>query len=110
MRMRKIHTWFAIQVLAIVLPLAAFAAEGDDNPTGVAGVYNGNVQDGDSWDPQTGNQMRVVQDLDVPGAVGAYGLKWTRYFNSRATGSWTYSYKDYISIFILPCGFVTHRG
>src|SRR5947209_1519468 len=45
-------------------------ADGEDNPTGVAGIYNGNVTDGGNWDLYTGNVMRVVDDIVVPGSVG----------------------------------------
>jgi hypothetical protein len=76
--------------------------QGADNPTGVSGVFNGNVTTGGSYDPYTGNAIRVVDDLVVPGSVGAYPLKWTRYFNSHTTtgdssrgGQWRFSYIDY---------------
>src|SRR6266513_4692003 len=46
--------------------------------------------------------MRVVDDIVVTGSVGAYPLKWTRYFNSHLTyssdsvgGKWRFSYRDY---------------
>src|SRR6202011_4886442 len=82
---------FIIQLFAIVaLPVASFA-QGEDNPTGVAGIYNGNVTTAGNYDPMTGNAMRIVDDIVVPGSVGAYPLKWTRYFNSRATAGWTFS-------------------
>ena len=56
--------------LFLFLSIIAFSAhasapDGEDNPTGVAGIYNGNVEDGDSWDPNTANQMHVVHDIDV---------------------------------------------
>jgi RHS repeat-associated protein len=76
--------------------------QGDDNPAGVSGIYNGNITTGCSYDPYTGNAIRAVDDIVVPGSVGAYPLKWTRYFNSHVTrndtqigGSWRYSYLDY---------------
>jgi RHS repeat-associated protein len=78
-----------------LVPTLVRADDGDDNPTGVGGIYNGNVTDGGNWDPYTGNVMRVVDDIVVPGSVGAYPLKWTRYWNSRNNNNWTYSYKDY---------------
>jgi hypothetical protein len=80
-----------------------FAAEqGDDNPTGVSGIYNGSVDSGGSYDPYNGNARRTVDDLTVPGALGAYPLKWSRTFNSHATygatstgGKWSFSYIGY---------------
>ncbi len=86
-----------------VLALAhALADQGQDNPMGVTGVYNGNVTTGGSYDPFSGNAARVIDDIVVPGAVGSYPLKWTRHFNSSTTydfgstgGNWRYSYVDY---------------
>ena len=84
-------------------------AAGASNPTGPSGIFNGNVTTAGSYDPSTGNAMRVVDDIVVPGCVGAYPLKWTRYYNSRQTqyynsygtskvpassGAWTFAY-DY---------------
>src|SRR5258708_39486311 len=86
-----------------------FAADaGDDNPTGVSGIYNGNVTDGGSWDPLTGNVARFIDDIVVPGSVGAYPLKWTRYWNSRAKiYYWGYSYKNYKLAGIPPSGWIS---
>src|SRR5690349_1152066 len=90
--------------LSVLIP-NHLRADGEDNPTGVGGVYNGNVTDGGSWDPLTGNEMRVVDDIVVPGSVGAYPLKWTRYLNSRLSeGSWLFSYRDYQLGAIPPSG------
>jgi RHS repeat-associated protein len=113
---------FCFTVIAI-LPMAAFAQEapdslpgdGDDNPTGVAGIHNGNVTTAGSYDPKTGNAIREIDDIVVPGSVGAYPLKWTRYFTNRRRleavwaydedgvqrphyapmERWKYSYNDY---------------
>lgn len=85
-------------LLLVCIPLSLSCralAEGEDNPTGVSGIYNGNVTDGGNWDPFTGNMMRPVDDIVIPGSIGAYPLKWTRYWNSRNGSNWTYSYKDY---------------
>ena len=78
--------------------------QGDDNPTGVAGIFNGQITTAGSYDPYTGNAMRTVDDIIVPGSVGAYPLKWARYFNSHATygenmvgGQWRFSYYNYRS-------------
>jgi hypothetical protein len=54
-----------------------------DNPTGVTGVFNGNITTGGSYDPYTRNARREVTDIVVPGSVGAYPLKFTRTYNSR---------------------------
>jgi RHS repeat-associated protein len=71
---------------------------GETNPTGVSGIFNGNVTTGCSYDPSTRNALRVIDDIVVPGCVGTYPLKWTRYNNNRMkygnNGGWTFSY-DY---------------
>src|SRR3984893_12717623 len=90
----------SVGIIAASLPPSNLAAQGEDNPTGVAGVYNGNVTSGGSYDPLTGNALRVVDDIVVPGCVGAYPLRWTRYNNSRHENhagfdGWSFSY-DYV--------------
>jgi RHS repeat-associated protein len=83
-------------LLSVSLHRGAFADVGDANPTGVTGIYNGNVTTAGNYDPYTRNAMREVDDIVVQGSVGAYPLKWTRYFNSRGNNSkWTFSYNDY---------------
>ena len=100
----KLKLTFLLFAAAIFTQAQLFGdfEQGGDNPTGVSGIYNGNVTTGGSYDPYTGNAMRSVDDIVVPGSVGAYPLKWTRYFNSHVTrndsemgGSWRFSYLDY---------------
>src|SRR3982751_2755969 len=99
MTRRTARIWLAAQFFLIVSPTVLRAQSPSDNPTGPTGVYNGNITTAGSWDPLTGNQMRVVDDIVVPGSVGAYPLKWTRYYNTNITkpvdAQWTFSYKDY---------------
>jgi hypothetical protein len=89
----------------IFLPLCSaplFAQVGNDNRTGVAGVFNGNVTTGCSYDPYTANAMRSVTDLVVAGGVGTYPLAFSRVANSRSpqyasfqfggAGGWQHSY------------------
>src|SRR6266480_5121907 len=93
---RTVRIWLAAQFFLIVWPTVLLAQSPSDNPTGPTGVYNGNITTAGSYDPFTGNQMRVVDDIVVPGSVGAYPLKWTRYYNTNVVdGQWTFSYKDY---------------
>ncbi len=103
MTLGNFRSLFAVVLLA-ALPLKGLAESGDDNPAGVAGIYNGNITTGGSYDPYTGNSMRgAIDDIPaVPGSVGTYALKWTRYFNSHVTfgdskigGRWKFSYLDY---------------
>ncbi|MBA3834014.1 MAG: RHS repeat protein [Chthoniobacterales bacterium] len=80
---------------------ATLFAQGTLNPTGVAGVFNGNSNTGCSYDPYTANATRTIPDIVVSGAVGAYPLVWARTMNSRggsdgnlgAGGGWRYSYQ-----------------
>jgi len=99
---KNLHRWLAIPVFAIALPTAAFAEAGDDNPTGVAGAFNGQITTGTSYDPYTGNMKREIDDIVVPGSIGAYPLKWSRYWNSHVSwrdnvigAKWRFSYLDY---------------
>lgn len=70
----------------------ALYGQGMDNPTGPAGMFNGNVTTGCSYDPYTGNAMRSVTDIAISGAVGSYPLALTRTFNSRLGGAWVNNY------------------
>jgi RHS repeat-associated protein len=54
-----------------------------EGPVGVTGIFNGNITTACSYDPLTHNAKRTVTDIVVPGAVGKYPLKMTRYYNSR---------------------------
>jgi RHS repeat-associated protein len=64
---------------------------GNNNPTGVSGTFNGNVNTAGSYDPYTGNATRTVTDMTVAGAVGEYGLSYSRTWNSRMP-IWQHSY------------------
>src|SRR4029077_293702 len=99
---KRLQLDLLIPALALSIAGSSLAEQGDDNPTGVNGAYNGNVATGCSYDPYTGNALREIDDIVVPGAIGAYPLKWTRYFNSHCTadttatgGHWRFSYIDY---------------
>nr|MBA3833383.1 hypothetical protein [Chthoniobacterales bacterium] len=84
------------------LPLSILQAQvGDDNPTGPAGMFNGNITTGCSYDPYTSNAMRVATDMVISGAVGDSPLAFTRIANTRNSplnvgfgfaGSWRHSY------------------
>jgi len=91
-------------ICLVVLPTSLRAQMGNDNPTGVSGMFNGNVNTAGSYDPYTGNATRSITDISVAGAVGAYPLAFTRTMNSRytpgagtlefgAAGSWRHSYQ-----------------
>jgi hypothetical protein len=54
----------------------------EDNPSGNAGALKGQIETAGSYDAQSGNATRIVNDLKSPGALGEYGLDFTRYWNS----------------------------
>jgi hypothetical protein len=73
-------------LFAIALMLATpLCAQGTnyEGPVGVTGIFNGNVTTGCSYDPLTHSAHRAIDDIVVPGSVGKYPLKMTRYYNSR---------------------------
>ena len=92
----------AIAILLGFWPGSSRGQVGNENPTGPAGVFNGNVTTGCSYDPLTGNAMRSVTDMVVAGGVGVYPLAFSRVANSRnqtagdfefgAAGFWQHSY------------------
>ncbi len=66
-------------------PLSAlFGQVGNDNPTGVAGIFSGIVETGCGYSPYTANAIRSVVDVSVPGAVVPLAL--VRTANSRSAG------------------------
>src|SRR5438874_12606257 len=93
---------FALSALCFALCTNdLFAQVGIDNPTGVSGIFNGQVNTGCSYDPYTGNATRSITDIAVAGAVGEYPLALVRTANSRApsttelfgwAGGWNHNY------------------
>ncbi|MEY2484216.1 MAG: hypothetical protein QOK24_2744 [Verrucomicrobiota bacterium] len=71
---------FALQTTAVLGQTPA--ATPDENPEGNTGALKGQVTTGASYDAHSGNATRVVTDMHVPGALGVYGLDFTRYWNS----------------------------
>ena len=58
-----------------------------EGPVGVSGIFNGNVTTGCSYDPLSHSAHRAIDDIVVPGSIGKYPLKMTRYYNSRAVAT-----------------------
>lgn len=103
-----IHSCCCRRGICLFLATLVFAAVtlraqvGNDNPTGPAGAFNGNVTTGCSYDPYTGNAKRRVTDIVVDGSIGSYPLAFTRTSNSRSdlssryqfgeAGNWRHSY------------------
>jgi YD repeat-containing protein len=54
----------------------------DQNPTANTGALKPQIETAGSYDAHSGNATRIIPDLRVPGAVGIYGLDFTRYWNS----------------------------
>ncbi len=77
----------ALLVFLLVLGTSAVrsqtpAASPDENPTANTGALKAQIETGGSYSAQSGNATRIIPDLHFPGAVGVYGLDFTRYFNS----------------------------
>jgi RHS repeat-associated protein len=89
-------------LFALITPVA-FAQVGNDNPTGVAGEFQGEITTGCDYSPYTTTARRTVTDLVVAGGVGAYPLTFARTSTSRyntavkvdfgTAGSWLHSYQ-----------------
>ena len=76
-----------------------FLAGDDHNPIGVTGAFEGVITTGCAYNVLSHNATRQIDDIVVPGAIGKYGLKMTRYYNSRSTfgygilgPGWTHEY------------------
>ncbi len=87
----------ALLLLFLASPL--HAQVGNNNPSGVSGIFNG-LAGGGGYDPYTGNATRSITDIAVAGAVGQYPLALVRTYNSRTpsytspfgTGGWNHNY------------------
>src|SRR6202162_2317859 len=89
-------------LFALITPVA-FAQVGNDNPTGVAGEFQGEITTGCDYSPYTTTARRTVTDLVVAGGVGTYPLTFARTSTSRyntavkvdfgTAGSWLHSYQ-----------------
>src|SRR5437868_15311503 len=92
--MKSHHNYFGVVIfgtLLIIQQAWGQSPNGNDNPTGVAGDYGGSITTGGGYDLYTGNGKRVIDDIVVSGALGAYPLKWTRFLDTRI--GWTNSYQ-----------------
>ncbi len=87
-------------LLALVLASSLHAQVGNQNPSGVAGIFNGEAG-GRPVDPYTGNATTSITDISVAGAVGEYPLALVRTANSRSIaynypfglpGAWNHNY------------------
>jgi hypothetical protein len=91
--------------------LKAQSAGGSDipaDPSGNAGALKPRVETAGGYNPENGNASRSITDVNLSGAVGIYGLDFTRHWNSIsdsfnplstvdtpqpfASGGWTHSW------------------
>jgi RHS repeat-associated protein len=61
----------------------------DHNPIGVTGAFEGIITTGGAYNVLNHNATRQIDDIVVPGAIGKYGLKMSRYYNSRRESGWS---------------------
>ena len=77
-----------------------FGQAGNDNPGGVTAEYYGSIPTAGQYDPYTGNARREIDDIVMPGAIGAYPLKYTRTMSTRSLPvGWTGNYTWSVSIY-----------
>ena len=88
---RYVRPALSLTLLVFALCVADLQGQvGNNNPSGVSGIFNGQVNTGCSYDPYTGNATRSITDIIVAGAVGEYPLALVRTSNSRnpSTTEW----------------------
>jgi YD repeat-containing protein len=85
--------------IALIVATPRLLALDDHNPIGVTGAFEGVITTGGAYNVLNHNATRQIDDIVVPGAIGKYGLKMSRYYNSRReTGyslmgpGWSYEY------------------
>src|SRR2546423_8936510 len=88
-----------IWIGSFFLAPSLFGQAGNNNPGGVTAEYYGSITTAGRYDPWTGNARREIDDIVVPGAIGAYPLKYTRTMNTRSPSGWTGNYTWGVSIY-----------
>jgi len=83
----RIAILFAIALIFATPLCPPLLALDDHNPIGVTGVFEGVITTGCAYNVLNHNATRQIDDIVVPGAIGKYGLKMTRYYNSRRTSN-----------------------
>ncbi len=79
----RIVILFSIALLFAPALCPRLLALDDHNPIGVTGAFEGVITTGGAYNVLSHNATRQIDDIVVPGAIGKYGLKMTRYYNSR---------------------------
>jgi RHS repeat-associated protein len=66
----------------------------DHNPIGVTGAFEGVITTGGAYNVLNHSATRQIDDIVVPGSIGTYPLKMTRYYNSRRGfgDGWSHEY------------------
>ena len=70
----------------------------DHNPVGVTGIFEGAITTGCAYNLLSHSATRAINDIVVPGSIGKYPLKLTRYYTSRRFGAnglgpgWSFEY------------------
>jgi YD repeat-containing protein len=73
----------------LLLASGARSAFADDhNPIGVTGAFEGVITTGCAYNVLNHNATRQIDDIVVPGSIGKYPLKMTRYYNTRSTSAY----------------------
>lgn len=80
------HTFLLGAALLSAFHGKSYAQTGNDNLTGPAGIFNGDITTAGDVDPYTANTRRWVTDIAVAGAVGTQPLALVRTANSRGVG------------------------
>ncbi|MFZ0917204.1 MAG: DUF6531 domain-containing protein, partial [Candidatus Udaeobacter sp.] len=70
-------------LLAFAAPRICAQYVDDHNPAGVAGTFEGVVTTGCAYNVLSHGTSRAIDDIVVPGSIGKYPLKMTRYYTSR---------------------------
>jgi hypothetical protein len=78
---------FALAGALFVSSRAPSAFADDHNPVGVTGAFEGVTTTAGAYNVLNHNARRQIDDIVVPGSIGKYALKMTRYYNSRSLGS-----------------------
>ncbi len=78
----RIAVLFAIALMFATPLCPRLLALDDHNPVGVTGAFEGVITTGCAYNVLNHNATRQIDDIVVPGAIGKYPLKMTRYYNS----------------------------
>jgi RHS repeat-associated protein len=96
---------FAVVATLLLASGAPSTFADDHNPIGVTGAFEGVITTAGAYNILNHNARREIDDIVVPGSIGKYPLKMTRYYNSRRTpgygilgAGWTHEYSWGVSL------------